>query len=71
MILQTRTSHHKIVSIASIGVRFINQARAGRRAPGFLKLFLCGRLYVCLCVCVRPPRLVITSGVMWQDMDPI
>ena len=27
---------------------------------------------LCVCVCVRPPlRLVITSGVMWRDMDPI
>ena len=25
---------------------------------------------VCLCVCL-PPRLIITSGVMWRDMDPI
>ena len=24
---------------------------------------------VCVCVC-PPPRLVITSGVMWHDMDP-
>ena len=43
---------------------------------GFLKLFLCGRLYVCLCACVcvfvcPPPRLLITSGVMWHDMDPM
>ena len=22
-------------------------------APGFLKLFLCERLYVCVCVCLR------------------
>ena len=26
---------------------------------------------MCVCVCVcPPPRLVITSGVMWHDMDP-
>ena len=25
---------------------------------------------VCLCVC-PPPRLLITSGVMWRDMDLI
>ena len=25
---------------------------ASRHAPGFLKLFLCGCLYVCVCVCV-------------------
>ena len=28
------------------------------------------RSYVCLCVC-PPPRLSITSGVMWCDIDPI
>ena len=49
---------------------FLNQARAGfgRRAPGFLKLFLCGRLYVCVFVC-PPPRLLITSGVIWTPYD--
>ena len=27
---------------------------------------------VCLCVCVcPPPRLLITSGVMWRDVDPM
>ena len=26
---------------------------------------------VCVCVCVSAPRLLITSGVMWRDMDPI
>ena len=34
-------------------------------APGFLKLFLCRRLYVCVYL---PSRLVITSGVMWCDI---
>ena len=40
---------------------------------GFLKLFLCGHLYVCVClhVCVSTLRLLITSGLMWRDMDPI
>ena len=42
--------------------------------PGYLKLFLCGRLYVCVFayVCVRvcvPPRLLITSGVMWTPYN--
>ena len=35
-------------------------------APGFLVLLLS----VNVCVC-PPPRLLITSGVMWCDMDPI
>ena len=40
-------------------------------------VFLCVCIYVsvsiCLVLCVSvclPPRLVITSGVMWCDMDP-
>ena len=45
--------------------------------PIFLKLFLCRRLYVCmyvcmcecLCVFVNPRRLLITSGVLWCDID--
>ena len=24
---------------------------------------------VCLCVCVSAPMLLITSGVIWRDMD--
>ena len=32
--------------------------------------FVRKRLYACLCVC-PPPRLLITSGVMWWDIDPI
>ena len=42
--------------------------------PGFLELFWCGCLYVCIymCVCVfvcPPPRLLITSGVIWNSYD--
>ena len=37
----------------------VHQSQAG--APGFLKMFLCGRLYVCVFVCVSAPRLLITS----------
>ena len=46
---------------------------ASRRAPGFLKLILCGLsvcMRVCVCLCPRP-RLLITSGVMWRDIDLI
>ena len=52
----------------SVLLEFLNQARAGLGAPGFLKLFLCGRLYVCFCVC-PPLRLLITSGVIWTPYD--
>ena len=48
---------------------FLNQARAW-----FLEIDLVCEVCVCVCVCVSvcpPPRLVITSGVMWRDMDPI
>ena len=55
---------------------FLNQARAGlwpARAP----LILCGSsvcVFVCVfayvCVCPRP-RLLITSGVIWRDMNLI
>ena len=32
-------------------------------------MFVC--VCVCVCVCVSPPpRLSITSGVMWCDIDP-
>ena len=49
----------------------LNQARAW-----FLKIDLVRivgmRVYVCVCVFVCPrPRLLITSGVMWRDMDLI
>ena len=62
---------------------FLNQARAGLRPARawFLRIaFVRELLCVCVCVCVRvcvcvfvcpPPRLSITSGVMWCDIDPI
>ena len=35
---------------------------------------VCARVCVCLCVvcvCVSlPPKLLLTSGVIWRDMDP-
>ena len=40
--------------IEPIGEHFLNQAHA----PGFLKLFLCGRLYVCVYVCVSAPEAI-------------
>ena len=47
---------------------------AGQHVPGFLELLLFANVCMgmCVCVCVRPPlRLLITSGVMWHDMDSI
>ena len=39
--------------------------------PGFLELLCPGMsVYVYVFVCL-PPRLLITSGVMWHDMDSI
>ena len=42
-------------------------------APGFLELLLSANfsMCVCVCVCVSAPRLSITSGMMWCDIDPI
>ena len=61
---------------------FLNQARwpqaPGRlMMPGFLELLLSANVCmhvcvcVCVCVCVPAPNFLITSGVMWCDIDPI
>ena len=57
---------------------FLNQARAGHRPAlaWFLKIdpvrIVSMRVCVCVCVCVCPcPMLLITSGVMWHDIDLI
>ena len=62
----------------SIGIRFLNQARAGLwpAHAWFLDIDLvrevCVCVSVCVCVFVCPsPRLVITSGMIWRDLDPI
>ena len=36
--------------------------------PGFLKLFQCGHLCVCVCVSMSAPE---TINNQWHDMDPI
>ena len=53
---------------------FLNQARAGLwpARAWFLNIDpvrIVG-MRVCVCVCPRP-RLLITSGVMWRDIDLI
>ena len=49
--------------------KFLNQPRAG-----FLKIdpvrIVAMHVRVCVCVCPRP-RLLITSGVIWRDMNLI
>ena len=56
----------------------VNQVSAGHSMPVFLVLILSANicvlvcLRVCVCVCVCPlPRLLMTSGGMWCDIDPI
>ena len=54
--------------------KYLNQARAGLwpACTWFLKIY--PMRIVSMCVCLRgcpPPRLLITSGVMWHDMDSI
>ena len=49
-----------------------NIFKPGVRWPAhawFLK-YVYVRMSVCVFVC-PPPRLLITSGVMWRDMDPM
>ena len=57
----------------------LNQARAGLRPVRVWFLIIvsvrtsvCVFVCVFVCLCVRPPpRLLITSGVIWHDIDPI
>ena len=59
------------ISLLSMEPGFLNQVRRPARAR-FLKIDhvrIVG-MRVCVCVCPRP-RLLITSGVMWRDMDLI
>ena len=60
----------------SVVFTFLNQVRAGHRpaCTWFLKIdpvqIVC--MHACVCVCVCPClKLLITSGVMWRDIDLI
>ena len=58
-------NHHRTAHKANV---LLNQASAW-----FLDIDLVREVCVCVCVYVSvylPPRLVITSGVIWHDMDP-
>ena len=55
-------------------MKYLNQAHAGLWLVRtlFLKIISVRMsVCVCLCVCVSAPRLLITRGVMWHDMDPM
>ena len=59
--------------LSDLSLSTFQTRRAGRRAARtwFLKIDPV-RTSVCVCVCVcvcPPPRLLITSGVMWCDID--
>ena len=63
-----------INSVTSVTTRFVViPFKPGTRQhmPGFLELFLCGRLHVCVCLCVSPPPKAINNYVVWCDVDPI
>ena len=73
MILQTRAFNRKIVSIGVLNSVFKPGARRPTRA-WFLKVDpvrIVG-MHACVLVFVCPrPRLSISSGVMWRDIDLI
>ena len=55
-----------------LGHSFLSQTHADRKSvrTRFLKI-VSARTYVCVCVCVSTPGLLITRGIMWCDIDPI
>ena len=67
---------HSIDVITGNQLNFCNKAYemvfkpgACRPLPGFfLVLLLSANVSMCVC---PPPRLLITSGMMWYDIDPI
>ena len=60
--------------IMYISKLFLNKARADHRPlhAWFLKIDQVRIVSMCVYLCVSPPlRLLITSDVMWRDMDSI
>ena len=58
--------------LRSILCVLLNQAHTSHRPvhAWFLKIASVHEcMYACMCVC-PPPRLPLTNGVMWHDMDP-
>ena len=50
---------------------FLNQTCASLRPVQVWYLKIDSVQIISMCVCVSAPRLLITSGMMWRDMDPI
>ena len=71
----SKNTSHKIEQNSSCILVILNQARTSHRLvhAWFLRIAFVRELqYVCVCVCVcPPPRLLITSDVMWRDIDHI
>ena len=61
-----------IMMDAVYGHGFLNQVRVGLQPARtwFLKIVSVQTSVCFVCVCL-PPKLLITSCVMWRDMDPI
>ena len=56
-------------------IKLLNLVRAGHR-PAYAWFLEIVSMQTSVCVCMfvfvcPPPRLFITSGVMWRDMDSI
>ena len=65
---------NNIVSCAATFNKFINQAHAGLQATPawFLEIaFNHALVCVCVCVCVSAPRALMTSGVIWYNIDHV
>ena len=75
MHLPFRDRYSQSFTAGSYSSHLLNQERAGLRPAHdwFLRIASVREFqYVCVCVCVcPPPRLSITSGMMWYDIDLI
>ena len=59
-------------AVLSIFVQIVKRLLFKPGAPGLLELPPSANVGMPACVCVcPPPRLLIISGVMWCDIDPI
>ena len=66
------------VAVALRSLEVLNQACGWflKIVPVRTSVCVCVCVLVCVCVCVcvcmcPPPRLLITNGMMWHDMNPI